>query len=117
MNAIFTKILLTATAVAALGATIVPAAAQAGEVGNRIADEQHRIGAGVRDGQMTYGEYASTESHLRFIAAQRRFDLRANGGSLTPFEKYRLNRELNVNSGHIYFDNHDWARQPFAPLR
>ncbi len=117
MNAIITKIILTASAVAALGVAVVPAAAQAGEIQNRIGNEQARINQGVRDGQLTFREYASTESRLAFIAAQRRFDLRRNCGHLTAFEDRRLNHELNSDSGRIYFDKHDWARQPGAPLR
>jgi hypothetical protein len=86
--------------------------AQAGEVQQRFDDQQARIAHGVRDGQLTRGEYFATESHLRGIEAQRNADLRADGGHLTRADVAQLNRELNRNSNRIYFDNHNLRRQP-----
>jgi hypothetical protein len=117
MRALISKFILTASAVAALGCTLAPAAAQAGEVQNRIENQQQRIDHGVRDGQMTRREYDHTEARLDRIEAQRNFDLRRNDGHLTFRERRQLNRELNGNSRAIYFDNHNLARQPGAPLR
>jgi hypothetical protein len=117
MNAVFQKLILTASAVAALGMATLPAAAQAGELTNRFGDQQARINAGVRDGQLTFREYASTESHLDRVEAQRRWDLAHQDGRLTFAERARLNAELNNNSNRIFFDNHNVARQPGAPLR
>ncbi len=97
-----------------LAAATVPLAAQAGEVHNRIDRQQGRIAQGVRSGQLTRGEYNSVENHVDAINAQRRHDLRMNGGHLTPGEKGRLNRELNRNSNRIYFDKHNLRRQPGA---
>ena len=84
--------------------------AQAGEIQDRVDSQQARIAQGVRDGQLTRGEYFDTESHLRGIEAQRNADLRANGGRLTPGELAQLNRELNRNSERIEFDNHNLRR-------
>lgn len=100
---------------ASLGIAILPGAAQAGEVSQRVQEQQARIDQGVSDGQMTRGEYDSSESHLSRINAQREADLRANGGRLTQGERLQLNRELNRNSGRIYFDKHNLRRQPGAP--
>ena len=85
--------------------------AQAGEIQDRVDNQQARIAQGVRDGQMTRGEYFDTESHLRDIEAQRNADLRADGGRLTPGDRAQLNRELNRNSNRIDFDDHNLRRQ------
>jgi len=95
-----------------LGLALAPLAASAGEVGNRLHNENARIDHGVRDGQLTYGEYHSVDSRLDRIAAQRRNDLKANGGSLTASEKAQLNHEENNLSNRIYFDEHNRAHHP-----
>jgi len=109
----FDKALLTKLALVA-GFLSLAVPANAGEVRNRVADQQARIANGVASGQMTRGEYASSEAHLRAINAQRRSDLRANGGKLTAGEHAQLNRELNRNSSRIYFDKHNLRTQPGA---
>jgi len=111
MLPLFNKFILTAGAVAALAVAVLPAAASAGEVYNRVENQQARINQGVRSGSLTYGEYSRDEWHLQRINAQRRFDLRQNGGHLTPGEYNRLNRELNRNSNRIYFTKHNRFRQ------
>ncbi len=116
MNALFSKTILTASAAAALATTMIPLAAQAGEIANQLSAEQSRIAQGVRDGQMTRREFDYAEGRLQQIAAQRRHDLRMNGGHLTPFEAARLNRELRRESETVFFDKHNIARQPGAPL-
>jgi hypothetical protein len=117
MNAFLSKSILGICTAALVGATMLPLAASAGEVNDRIDRQQARINHGVGDGQMTRGEFDRTESRLDRIDAQRERDLRANDGHLTPGERRQLNRELNRNSRAIYFDNHNRARQPGAPLR
>ncbi|HTV73250.1 MAG TPA: hypothetical protein VME66_06075 [Candidatus Acidoferrales bacterium] len=107
----FRKIVIIAASFAAL---IAPLAASAGEVGNRVHDQQARIAQGVRSGQLTYGEYRRDESHLQAINAQRDRDLRHDGGHLTAGQQAQLNRELNRNSGRIYFTKHNLAHQPGA---
>ncbi len=101
------KALIAATALIAL----VPMVASAGEVENRIHDQQGRINQGVHSGTMTYGEYHRTESRLDQLQAQRNRDLRANGGHLTGREDAHLNREENNLSDRIYFDKHNRFNQ------
>jgi hypothetical protein len=84
--------------------------AQAGEIQDRVDNQQARIAQGLRDGQLTRGEYFDTESHLRAIEAQRNADLRADGGRLTRGDLAQLNRELDRNSNRIEFDNHNLRR-------
>jgi hypothetical protein len=97
---------------AALAALVAPLAASAGEVGNRVENQQDRIQQGVRSGQLTFGEYRNDERHLDKINDQRKFDLRHDGGHLTAGQHAQLNRELNNNSGRIYFTKHNRADQP-----
>lgn len=97
--------------VAGFVAALIPVAANAGEVQNRINDQQARINAGVRNGSLTYGEYHGLDSSLDGIAAQRDRDLRANGGRLTSGEYAQLNREENNLSDRIWFDEHNRFRQ------
>lgn len=111
-KALFGKVLLAALTSSVLAISALPLAAQAGEVDNRVHDQQSRINQGVRNGSLTYGEYRSDENHLRAINAQRRNDLRHDGGHLTVAQYHRLNREENNNSARIYFTKHNQARQP-----
>jgi len=90
---------------------LVPMVASAGEVENRIHDQQARINQGVRNGSMTYGEYHRTESRLDQIQSQRNRDLRSNGGHLTGREYAHLNHEENNLSDRIYFDKHNRFNQ------
>jgi len=101
-------------ALAALVIAALPLAASAGEVDNRVRDEQARINQGVSSGQLTRGEYAQTQTGLNRVNASRRHDLRANGGRLTAAEKHNLNVRENRLSNTIYFDKHNRAHQPGA---
>lgn len=101
------KALIAATALVAL----IPLAANAGEVQNRIHNEQGRIDQGARSGSLTHAEYRGVEARLHAIQLQRNRDLRANDGHLTAREGVRLNREENRLSGRIYVDKHNLARQ------
>jgi hypothetical protein len=102
-----TKALIAATALIAL----IPLAASAGEVENRIHDQNARIAQGVHSGSLTYGEYRSVDGRLDGIQAQRNRDLRANDGHLTGNEYAQLNREENNLSDRISFDKHNVNRQ------
>jgi multidrug resistance efflux pump len=108
-QAIIGKLLLGALTASIIVVGSLPA--QAGEVGKRVENQQDRIAAGVKDGQMTFGEYKQTETDLDRINAQRKADLQANGGKLTSAERSQLNHELNNNSERIYFDKHNRRKQ------
>jgi hypothetical protein len=101
------KAIIAATAIIAL----VPLVASAGEVENRVHNEQGRIAQGVRNGSMTYGEYHRTDSRLAQIQMQRNRDVRAGDGHLTGHEDVQLNREENNLSQRISFDKHNEAEQ------
>ena len=97
-------LMLAAAIVAGLACT-----AQAGEVHNRLENQQDRIAAGVARGQLTPGETARLESRDAAINQRRRADLRANGGHLTAAEYRNLNRRENNVSRAIYRDRHNAA--------
>jgi hypothetical protein len=101
------KAIIAATALIAF----IPTVASAGEVENRVHDQQGRINQGVRNGSMTYREYHGTETRLDQIQAQRNRDLRANDGHLTGREDANLNHEENNLSDRIYFDKHNRFNQ------
>ena len=98
-------------ATALLAALVAPLAASAGEVEQRVDNQQHRINQGVRNGSLTYGEYHRLDNGLDHIQAQRARDLRRNDGHLSPAEYRQLNREQNRLSDRISFDKHNRARQ------
>ncbi len=101
----------------ALCIAIIPLAASAGEVDNRIHHEQARINQGVRSGQLTRNEYNHVDARLDRINAARRHDLAVNGGHLTSAEYRNLNRRENALSDGIYFDKHNRQTQPGTPPR
>lgn len=103
----FKQVLIASIALAAF----IPVAASAGEVQNRINNENGRINQGVRSGSVTYGEYHRLDRTADRIQFQRNRDLRTNGGHLTPAEYHNLNREENNLSGRIYLDKHNAWRQ------
>lgn len=98
-----TKALLIATALVAL----MPLAANAGEVENRIHNQDARINQGIHNGSLTYGEDRRVDRRENEIQAERNRDLRRNGGHLTPAEYARLNRQENRLSDRIYVDKHN----------
>jgi len=104
----FTKALV---ATALLASLVAPLAASAGEVEQRIDNQQSRINQGVRSGSLTYGEYHRLDGGLDRVQAERNRDLRRDDGHLTAAQHNQLNRQENNLSDRIYFDKHNRARQ------
>lgn len=75
-------------------------------VGQRRENQQDRIAQGVANGSMTAGEAARAESKQAAINREIHQDRAANGGTLTPHEKVRVNRQLNQTSRGIYKAKH-----------
>jgi hypothetical protein len=77
-------------------------------INHRLANQNRRISAGVRDGQLTRGQARALRSDDHAIRAQERADARAdhNNGHLTRAQAKSLNREENANSGAIHTDRH-----------
>lgn len=85
-------------------------AAHAGEVYNRLQNQQARIEQGMRSGQLTPGETIHLERREATINARRQADLAAHGGHLTPGDYRRLNAREDSVSGQIYVDKHNSQR-------
>lgn len=96
------KTLIVATALIAL----IPVAASAGEVQNRIENQHDRINQGVRNGSVAYGQDMRLNRSLDRIQTERNYDLRRDDGHLTAGQYSRLNRQENNLSSRIYWDKH-----------
>ena len=76
-------------------------------VNQRLENQQDRIQAGQKDGQLTKGEDTRLKAGDAAIHAEEKVDRKANDGKLTTGEKKQLNRQLNQNSRHIYRARHN----------
>ena len=76
---------------------------------DRAANQQQRIGNGVKSGQMTPHEAANVEHREANINHQANADRAANGGKLTPQEHQQINQRQNNVSGAINNDKHNGA--------
>jgi hypothetical protein len=87
------------------------ALAQAQEQGaavatQRDANQQERIEQGLQSGQLSSGEAGRLERDEQRVDRQQAYDLK-QGGTLTPEEKAKINREQNHVSQDIYNDKHN----------
>jgi hypothetical protein len=81
------------------------------EIGARKEAQQQRIGEGIENGSLTAGEAARLE-HKEVKLNQETREMRAeNGGTLTPAEKAKVNRQQNRLSRKIYRQKHDAQHQ------
>jgi Ni/Co efflux regulator RcnB len=94
------------SAMLATAVVLLPLAAQAGPLNNRIERQERRIYNGVRNGSLTPSESTRLNKRVDNIEAARYRALRS-GGKLTNAEKYRLNRRLNRTSDAIYRAKHN----------
>ncbi len=85
-----------------------------GFVNGREANQQQRIGNGVRNGQITAGEASRAENRQANINQQVRTDRQANGGALNGQQRQQVQREQNNASQQIYRENHNANAQPQA---
>ena len=96
-------------AVAALvGAALLPLAANADSINQRLQDQHQRIHQGVMSGQLTRGEQYRLNRRDARIHAQEHLDRRFNGGHLTYGERRNLQGDLNRSSSRVYQDKHNW---------
>jgi hypothetical protein len=82
------------------------------EVGARRDLQQQRIANGIRSGQMSPSEVASTEKREQNINRHIAADRSANGGKLTPAEKKNINQRQNGASRQIYNEKHNGKTAP-----
>ena len=84
-----------------------PANPAMSRVGERVENQQRRIGNGVESGKMNAAETAHVENQEHHINQQVKSDREANGGKLTPAEKKQVNKEQNKTSKEIHKDKHN----------
>jgi hypothetical protein len=96
---------LIATALLLAGIGIAQAQ-QAGENAQRDANQQERIEQGLQSGHLNTKETGNLERQEQAIDRQESRDLKS-GGTLTPQEQARINREQNQVSRDIYSDKHN----------
>lgn len=109
MKTIFVKILAPALL---FGALMVPIAAQADPyhhtaVNTRLRDQQHRIGQGIRTGQLTPREAARLERREGRVHREIYRDRLNHSGHLTAREHRHVEHQLNRDSRSIYHQKHD----------
>ena len=83
---------------------LLPIAASAGEVQDRINTEHARINGAVASGQLSYWEARRLDESLASIQAQRNRDLAADGGRLSYGEDRQLNLEEDNVSNRISWE-------------
>ena len=84
-------------------------------VNQRKDNQQERIGQGVENGSLTANETKNLEKkETRLNAEERRMKAR-NGGTLTPAERAKLQRQQNGLSKDIYKQKHDAQVQNVNP--
>jgi len=80
-------------------------------VNNREQRQQNRIVRGVKSGELTAREtYRLGRKQYQIRRLESRF--RRSGNGLSNRERYRLQRELNQSSRHIYRQKHDRQDYP-----
>jgi hypothetical protein len=84
-----------------------PATPAMSRVNAREANQQARIGQGVRSGQLTPGETSHLENKEAGINREVHNDRAANGGHLTQQERAQVNHQQNAVSRDIDRDKHN----------
>lgn len=85
--------------------TLVPAQAEGRrvrEVNGRRANQNRRISAGVRDGQLTHAQAQTLRQNDQSIHSEEKTMRAADNGHLTSADKTSLNQQLNTNSQAIH---------------
>ena len=84
-------------------------------VEQRLADQERRIGAGLKDGSLTAGEAARLQREESYV--NREWARDKADGVTTPQEQAKINRDLNRVSRDIYGERHDAQRaNPNNPI-
>ena len=80
-------------------------------INQRKADQQQRIGQGVRSGQLTAGETSRLEHQEGGINREERGMRAQDNGHLTKGDRRTIHRQQNQESRRIYRDKHNAAKQ------
>ena len=77
------------------------------QVNDRLQNQNRRITAGVRDGQLTHQEAHQLRAEDRSVLHQERQYARFDDGHISRAEEGVLNQDENGISRQIYNDRHD----------
>lgn len=77
------------------------------QINQRRENQQLRIAAGVRDGQLNARETSNLEHREYNLNREIRFDRSRDCGHLTNAERFRINQQQNHLSTLIYRDRHN----------
>ena len=82
-----------------------------GNINERQQNQRGRIAGGVRSGELTARETSRlAREQAQIYRMESRF--RRSGDEFTSRERYRVQRELNQSSRHIYRQKHDRQDYP-----
>jgi hypothetical protein len=73
----------------------------------RQREQQKRIGEGIENGSLNAREAGRLEHQEAHVNREVARDRAANGGTLTPAERAKVNRQQNHESKRIYRQKHD----------
>jgi hypothetical protein len=90
----------------ALMFTGVLASTSFAQINQRFENQQDRIAAGIRDGQLNAREASNLERREYGINREVRFDRAHDCGRLTGAERFRINQQQNRLSRTIYIERH-----------
>ena len=77
------------------------------EVNGRLGNQDRRIDAGRRDGQLSRGEAHQLHREDHAIRSEERAMAAEHGGHITKGDQRMLNRQENRVSGQIYRERHE----------
>jgi len=76
------------------------------EVNGRLANQNQRVNAGVRDGQLSHHQAAQLHREDHAIRTEERAMAAEHGGHITKGEQRQLNRQENTVSRQIHRERH-----------
>ncbi len=104
------SLVLTPAALLAQAPAVTPTPGQHDhDISQRKADQQQRIGQGVRSGQLTAGETSRLEHQESGINREERGMRAQDNGHLTRGDRKTLHHQQNQESRRIYRDKHNRA--------
>lgn len=97
----------TSTTTSGAGPGVVdPGHPRVNEVNQREANQQQRIGNGVKNGTLTPQQTSNLEKREASVQNREQKDMAAHNGHLTKAEQRGINRQQNRISKSIYKDKH-----------
>jgi hypothetical protein len=95
------------TTTSGAGAGVVdPGHPRVNQVNGREANQQNRIGNGVKNGSLSPKQTSNLENREASVQNREKKDMAAHNGHLTKAEQNGINRQQNRISKSIYKDKH-----------